>query len=521
MNYLLPQLIDAHARHPDRDAIHFLDQKLSYAQLVHQANQLANCLLAEGAIRGERVGIYMDKCLEMAVALYGVMKCGAAYVPLDPLAPAQRLAEIIDDCGIGIVISGDSKKSRLLQLSEQTDQPLLVLGVAAGGDFPFVTRSWQEIFATYPPQLPAQKIIESDLAYIIYTSGSTGTPKGIMHTHHSGLSFARWAAHEYGLGPADRISNHAPLHFDLSILDFFAAAVAGASTVIIPEEYTKMPASYSQLLEDSRVSVLYTVPFALIQLLLRGALEERNLGSLRWVIFGGEPFPIKYLRELMTRLPGAVFDNMYGPAEVNGCSHYSIAELGENDAAIPIGRIGEIAEALVVDEELKGVADGETGELLVRTPTMMQGYWNRPGLNENAFFRQPAPGGCEQLFYRTGDLVRRDADGTLWFQGRKDRQVKVRGYRIELDEIEAALVAHDDVEEAAVYPVTKDGEGTRIHGSVTLKPGADKVAEDLLAYLKTRLAAYAIPSALILRDEFPRTSSGKIDRRSLGREVCA
>jgi amino acid adenylation domain-containing protein len=522
VSYLIPQLIDYQVeRQPDRPAIHFLDQQLSYAQLMHASNRLGNCLVEYGVGRGDRVGIYMNKCLELAVALYGIMKAGAAYVPLDPLAPAERIAEIVEDCDIRVIVSADDRKTRLLQLADLLEAPLVVLGATPADDFPLAAESWERILQHYSVALPPVNILESDLAYIIYTSGSTGRPKGIMHTHHSGLSFARWAAREYALVPPDRLSNHAPLHFDLSIFDFFAAAVAGASTAMVPEEYTKFPASYSQFLADFKISVLFTVPFALVQLLLRGALEERDLGSLRWVIYGGEPFPLKYLRQLMDVLPWAGFDNMYGPAEVNGCSHHRITGVAEGDTAIPIGRICQIAEALVVDEHLHPVAAGESGELLVRTPTMMQGYWGRPDLNDKAFYYRQVHGDYQHRFYRTGDLVQMDPDGVLWFLGRKDRQVKVRGYRIELDEIEAVLVAHGDVEQAAVYPVRDGDESTEIQGAVTLKPERETTAGELISYLKNRLAPYAVPTRLSLLGEFPRTSTGKIDRRSLSRGLPA
>ena len=171
---------------------------------------------------------------------------------------------------------------------------------------------------------PKTQPIEQDLAYILYTSGSTGDPKGIMHTHRSALAFARWAADEYGLRPADRLSNHAPLHFDLSTFDLFAGALAGATTVIIPEAVTRFPASVSKLMQDERISVWYSVPFALTQMLLRGNIGARDLTDLRWLLFAGEVFPTKYLRQLMAALPHVRFSNLYGPTETNVCTYYHV-----------------------------------------------------------------------------------------------------------------------------------------------------------------------------------------------------
>ena len=205
-----------------------------------------------------------------------------------------------------------------------------------------------------------------DLAYILYTSGSTGDPKGIMHTHRSGLAFAQWAAATYDLRAEDRLSNHAPLHFDLSTFDLFAGALAGATTVIIPEAITKFPASVAKLMADERISVWYSVPFALIQLLQRGNLAARDLSALRWVLFAGEVFPTKHLRSLLAALPGPRYSNLFGPTETNVCTYYHVDVLAEDsDETIPIGIVCENAHGLVVDAEgqpLAGWPGGRAGD---------------------------------------------------------------------------------------------------------------------------------------------------------------
>lgn len=510
--FLLHQWLDAHAdAKPDRQAMAFMERSLSYGELRSSANCLAHCLLSHGVTRGDRVGIYMDKCLEVPIAIYGIMKAGAAYVPLDPSAPPERISEIIEDCGIRLLMTTDGRLKRLEDSGAECLRELTFIGPTSSGS----TSSWDSLEKNFPKVDPGVKVVPGDLAYIIYTSGSTGKPKGIMHTHGSGLSFARWAADEYELTHEDRVSNHAPLHFDLSILDYFAALVAGSTTVIIPEEYTRLPPSYSQLLADMKITVFYTVPFALIQLTLRGVLELRDLSRLRLVIFGGEPMPPKHLANLMAQLPHTSFDNIYGPAEVNGCSHYTLPAPPEPEAVIPIGPICQIAEALILDSIGEPVIGGEVGELLVRTPTMMAGYWNRDDLNATAFYCREEDG-LSQTYYRTGDLVRELADGTLEFLGRSDRQTKVRGYRVELDEIESTLTAHIAVEEAAIYTVAGELGQSEIHGA--FMPALNErvhTADDFLAYLKERLPWYAVPISLRPSKEFPRTSTGKIDRRAL------
>ena len=514
MTFLIHHYLDTTAeRHPQRPAARFLDESLDYAGLAGRSNQLAHTLVSQGVRRHDRVGIYMDKSIDTPVAMYGIMKTGAAYVPLDPAAPPERVAGLIRDCGIRHLVSAPSKLRGLRALGRTDCKLDCVIGVPQQEELRFPGIAWHEIGAAPAGRPPLQRINESDLAYIIYTSGSTGQPKGIMHTHHSCLSFARWAVAEYRLHAGDRLSNHAPLHFDLSIFDYFAAIVAGAATVIIPEEYTKLPASYSKLLEEQAVSVLFTVPFALIQMLLRGSLEERDLGALRWAIFGGEPFPPVYLRDLMAKLAHVRFDNMYGPAEVNGCTHFTVGDV--DGAAIPIGPVADIAEALVVDETDTPVAAGTVGELLVRTPTMMRGYWNQNDLTDRVFLQRANRTGHEERFFRTGDLVQELEDGVLRFVGRKDRQVKVRGYRIELDEIELALTSIDEVEEAAVY-VVDDSEGSHeLHAQVTLQGVAGAEPAGIAKQLKNRLPWYAVPASVSIAAEFPRTRTGKIDKRSI------
>jgi amino acid adenylation domain-containing protein len=518
MATLIPEaIIEAATRYPEADAACFLDERLSYADLVRDASRLANVLVAQGVKRGDRIGILMNKSLRVPVSMYGIMLAGAAYVPLDPAAPESRLAAILRDCGIRVIVSASGKIRALRSLANLDTPAECVIGVKA--DLAYRCVGWDEVLSAAADSAPKVRSRADDLAYIIYTSGSTGVPKGIMHSHRSGLSFARWAALEYGLRNSDRLSNHAPLHFDLSIFDYFAGAVAGSATVIVPEEHVKLAASYSKLLAEQAVSVLFTVPFALIQLLERGMLEQRDLSALRWAIFGGEPFPTKYLRALMAKLPHVRFDNMYGPAEVNGCTHYTVPRDIDSDAPVPIGPIANIAEALVVDAGDRVVEHGEVGELLVRTPTMMQGYWGRPELNARAFYRRGAESGSDEVYYRTGDLVRQDADGVFHFIGRKDRQIKVRGYRVELDEIEAALTAMSEVAESAVFPLP-DGNGSQsIRAAVMLREGSKLTEADILARLKKTLPWYAVPSSLHCREDLPRTSTGKISRLELREEA--
>ncbi len=240
-------------RAPMHEAATFLSESLTYGQLDAQANQLAHTLIEHGVQRGDRVGLHMDKSLYTPVALYGIMKAGAAYVPLDPSAPVARIATLIEDAGIRVLISHRGKRRTLNKLAAADTQLDAIIGVEDDALGSMAISMTQVERA--PTHAPKVDVTTDDLAYIIYTSGSTGNPKGMMHTHGSCLAFSRWAADEYGLTQEDRLSNHAPLHFDLSILDYFAGSLVGATVVIIPEEYTKLPASYAQLIEDQGITV--------------------------------------------------------------------------------------------------------------------------------------------------------------------------------------------------------------------------------------------------------------------------
>ncbi|MBV7333006.1 amino acid adenylation domain-containing protein [Chloroflexi bacterium TSY] len=518
--HLLSEIIEhSAAKFPHHVAFRFKNQFITYAILDQQTNHLANALRSLGIEQGDRVGIYMPKCLECATAIYGIMRAGAAYVPLDPTAPVQRIAAIIEDCGIQHIITHHSKQRQLKQLAASGTTPQTAIGIDNDVELPYTTLSWTDIYDQFDnAELRTQNsehLTQDSLAYIIYTSGSTGEPKGIMHTHASGLAYAQMAADLYGLTHVDRLSNFPPLHFDQSTFDFFSGPLVGATTVIIPDEVKLLPASLAQLIADEELTIWYSVPFALIQLLLRGALEQHNLSSLRWIIYGGEPFPLKHLHRLMELMPRARFSNNYGPAEVNQCTYYHMPPLPFDSTDIPIGQPCPNMEPLVVDDEDHPVAVGEVGELLMRTPTMMRGYWQRPERNAKAFYYRENENGTQDRFYRTGDLVQMGAEGNYHFLGRKDRQVKTRGYRVELDEVEAVLLSHDAVEEGAVFPVSDQDGNTLIKSAVIFKEGEMVKTSALFQHLAQRLPAYALPSTIRIVNQFPRTTSGKIDRRAL------
>lgn len=515
MQYLLTHAISFYAnKSPLSEAIRCSGESLNYAELDKLTSSLARTLVEHGVKRGDRVGIYINKSLESAVAIYGILKAGGAYVPIDPFSPVNRVDYIIQDCGIRHLITNEAKLNAIRQIIEKGSGLEHLVGVPPQDELRVNCLTWEDVHSA--PSEPLElRLTEQDLAYILYTSGSTGDPKGIMHTHRSGLSFAEWAAETYSLTPDDRLSNHAPLHFDLSTFDYFAGAIAGAATVIIPEALTKFPANLSKLIEDERLSVWYSVPFALIQLMHRGGIESRDFSNLRWILFAGEVFPTKHLRQLMSMLPNIRFSNLYGPTETNVCTYYHVNQIPQDDEPIPIGKPCANIEDLVVDQDGHPVSSGDPGELLIRGGVVMKGYWKQPDKTSQGFFNRTSFEHYHDIFYRTGDLVQLDSNGDYRYLGRKDRQIKTRGYRVELDEVEVALLSHQCVEEAAAYPVA-DGQGSNlIEAALTLKPKTDLNEDDIITYISSRLPNYAIPTKIDILEKFPRTSTGKINRREL------
>jgi non-ribosomal peptide synthetase component F len=343
-------------------------------------------LLAEHRIgAGHRIGVFVHKSCNSYVYVHAVLRSGAAYVPLDPYAPPELLAAIIADCSLSAVLTEhnlSASLARALELLAGHNPVTLVLGgelVVAGvtslGGADLVTALGAQPLAVDDA---TPTVLPDDLAYVMYTSGSTGKPKGIMHTHASGSAYARHAQRLYGVMPSDRLANSAPLHFDISTFDLFVGPLAGATTMMTPEPYLKMPASLSKLLQDQRSTFWYSTPFLLVELVRRGALDQRELSSLRWVLFGGEVMEPATIRALATAIPSTRFSNVYGPAEVNQCTYFHIPEPASlpDNVHIPIGNAWSAARLNTVD-----------GQLLVSSPTMMAGYWNRPDLRPVTLFR--------------------------------------------------------------------------------------------------------------------------------------
>lgn len=518
MAFLLNQLLTRSAeRYPERPAIWARGRSLTYRELEERSNQLAHLLRERGLGKGDRVGLYFPKAVESIVAMFGVLKAGGVYVALDPGAPAQRIEYIIQNCGMrGLVTTGERLK--LLDPQQIPSVEFSVLTEEAAAPATSNQIPWSAL-ATFTGSSAPQPLQPTtlDLAYIIYTSGSTGRPKGVMLTHQNALTFIEWCADEFHVTAEDRLSNHAPLHFDLSVFDVYNAIEAGACTYMIPEDVQLFPASLARFIATQEISIWYSVPSALVFLILHGRLASLDLARLRIILFAGEVFPMKYLRQLAGMVPHPELYNLYGPTETNVCTYYKVDRaLLDAQERLPIGRACLNTEVFAVDDRDQIVTEpGGEGELYVRGPSVTPGYWGDPEKTEKMVVPNRFQPHFEEKMYRTGDLVRLLPGGDYDFAGRRDNQIKSRGFRIELGEIEAVLLAHPGVREAAVVAVPDDEVGARLRAFVTTHNGSGLALTELQHHCASKLPLYMIPERIELRESLAKTSTGKIDRVKL------
>ena len=513
---LLHQMIDQAAlRHPESPAARCNGETLTYEQLTRGANGLARLLLETGVQRRDRVAVLLNKGLNVPVSFYGVMAAGASLVPIDPRSPAATAARILRSTGATHVVADSAKRETIAKAVAECPTVAHVVGLEVGENETRPCHSWTAVEELATDRQPEVPVIEMDPSYILPTSGSTGMPKLIQHTHRSAMSFLDWAVEEYSLTRHDRLSNHSSHHTCFATFDYYAAGRVGAATIILTPAVMMMPGSLSRLMESERISVWYSVPTALVQLSLRGDLEARDLSALRWVLFAGEVFPEKHLRRIMRQLPEARFSHVYGSTEVNVCAYFHLPTDNDLEFPLPIGRPCSNSVMEVVGDDLEPVARGAVGELLVRGSTVMSGYWEDAERNREVLVRRPVGGGLEEVHYRTGDQARVRSDGNLAFVARADLQVKVRGHRVEIEEVEAALLSLGTVEEAAVYTVP-DGEGSSaIEAAVVVAKGGRWSQQEASSTLKELLPPYSLPNSISRLDSLPRTPTGKVDRNAL------
>lgn len=522
MAFLLHHLLEESAvKFPYKIAVTFKDQTISYQQLNNLSNKIAHILIENGISRSDRIALYLNKSIFSIAAIFGVLKAGGTYVPLDINSPEARLSYILENCGVSALITTSArliKINRIVQKIKSIQNVLLADNFDnKSSDSNIKVFSIQEIEKYAKVDNPEIPTIWDDLAYILYTSGSTGTPKGVMISHLNALNFVRWCFEKFRVSPADVFSNHAPYHFDLSVQDIYVAFMAGGTLALVPEEYSYFPYRLAEWIEENKISVWYSVPSILSMLVTNGELQRFTYSHLRILLFAGEVFPIKYLRQLMTIIPHPKYYNLFGPTETNVITYYRVPPIPEDQTQpIPIGKVCENMEILLIGEKGKIINEpGVRGEIYARGANVAKGYWGDPDKTNSVFIQNFTQPNFREIIYKTGDIAMRDEQGNYIFFGRKDHMIKSRGYRIELGEIESALYNHPDVKEAVVVAIPDEKITNRLKAFLALKDGQNLEVEDIQKYCAKVLPRYMIPEEIEFHQSLPKNPHGKIDRAKL------
>ncbi|CAM4336662.1 non-ribosomal peptide synthetase [Corallococcus exiguus] len=493
----LTSLIEAQvARTPDAVALEFEGSHLTYRELDARANQLAHALRKHGVGPEVRVGLCVERSLEMVVGLLGTLKAGGAYVPLDPGYPQERLGWMLEDARPPVLLV----QERLLARLPASDAKVVKLDTG-----------WEEI-AREPTTAPAPTATPDSLAYIIFTSGSTGRPKGAMNAHGPVVNRLLWMQSAYRLTPQDVVLQKTPFSFDVSVWEFFWPLMTGAKLVVAKPGGHQDPGYLKSLIASASVTTLHFVPS-----MLQAFLDEPGVAectSLKRVVCSGEALPLE-LKELCLRtLPGAGLHNLYGPTEAAVDVTFHACQANDGRRSVPIGRPVDNTQIRILDAEFQPVPQGAAGELYIGGVQVGRGYLARPSLTAERFIPDPYATVPGARMYRTGDVARWLPDGEIEYLGRADFQVKIRGLRIELGEIESSLEKHPTVRQAVVLAREDRPGQKRLVAYVTGKDAKPEGAA-LRTYLLERLPEYMVPSNIVVLERMPLSPNGKADRKAL------
>jgi amino acid adenylation domain-containing protein len=466
------------------------DRQISYGDLNQRANQLARALRKRGAGPGQRVGIFVERSIEMMVGLLGIQKSGAAYVPLDPAYPAERIRLTLEDAQVPVLLTQHSLRSGL---PEHNAQVLCI------------DSDWESMAGESGTNLGKTAMAE-DVAYVIFTSGSTGRPKGVQIPHRAVVNLLDFMARELHIGAGDVFPALASFAFDMCIPELYLALVSGGRMVIGGKDLAADGEELSALLRRTGATIVHATPTTW-RLLLEAGFSGKGLKR----VIGAEPLP----RELCARLltADASLYNFYGPTETTVWSTYH--HFISADEAVVVGKPIANTQVYVLDHHLQPVPAGVYGEIYIGGDGVARGYLNRPELNAEKFIDDPFSSAANAKMYRTGDVARFLADGRIEFQGRADHQVKLRGYRIELGEIEAAIAAHAAVKQSVVIAREDVPGDKRLVAYVVAKPGEQVNSAELRDWVGESLPEYMVPAAWVQLERLPLSPNGKVDRKNL------
>lgn len=493
----LHELFEAQARRtPERVAVEFNGKQLSYRELNERANQLGHYLQGLGVGPDTPVAVCMDRSLELVIALYGVLKSGGAYVPMDADYPQERLAFMLEDTGAPVLLTQSDVASGLPRHN---------------GEVLRLDTDWQQI-AREEVSNPALTTRPDNLAYVIYTSGSTGSPKGTMNTHRGICNRLLWMQDQYRLTGADKVLQKTPFSFDVSVWEFFWPLLSGARLLVAEPGGHRDVAYLVKLIREQGITVAHFVPS-----MLRTFLEEPGVEkcwSLRHVFCSGEALPYD-LQEKFFKRSASELHNLYGPTEAAVDVTHWTCRRNDKRKIVPIGLPVANTKVYILDQHLQPLPIGVPGELYLGGVQVGRGYYKRPQLTAEKFIPDPFSGDPNARLYKTGDLCRWGSDGTIECLGRLDFQVKVRGFRVELGEIEAYLGKHPGVREVVVTVAEAELGQKRLVAYVVLVGELACTTTELRDYLKQKLPDYMIPAIWVTLPSLPLTPNGKVDRKAL------
>jgi amino acid adenylation domain-containing protein len=517
---LIDGFVESASRFPSREALVVDGERLSYFALKGLAAKISSAILRHQQDASPLVALLAHRSKTAYASVLGILGAGKGYVPLNPKFPIERTRRMLALSGCTMLIAGKEGFQHLPKLLVDVDAPLTVilpdLSHAGGlsADFPqhrFVSSNEMpdDVDFSFRPEVGP-----SGIAYLLFTSGSTGQPKGVPIAQSNVRSYLQYVCDRYEVNETDRFSQEFDLTFDLSVHDMFLCWERGACLFSVPETSVVAPAKF---IRDQQLTMWFSVPSVIGILARMKLLGPDSLPSLRYSLFCGEPLPASSAQLWQEAAPNSILENLYGPTETTiAISRYRWNTTTSSEQSVngmvPIGWVFDGQECSVVDTERKAVPVGVPGELCLCGPQVTTGYWNQPEKTQEQFVRLPAAG--EKRWYRTGDVVQQDANGCLHYLGRVDHQVKVRGYRVELQEIEAVLRKACETEQVVsiAWPI-RNGSAD---GVVAFVAGLDALDHDrALDYCSKILPSYMVPKRIYLCDEIPLNANGKIDRHRL------
>ncbi|MDH4135208.1 MAG: AMP-binding protein [Anaerolineae bacterium] len=498
------------ARTPDKVALVFQEQRLTYQEMDAQANRLAQALLDHGVQRGDRVAIYLPNSVEAAVAIFAILKAGAVFSVINPTTKLDKLAYILNDCRVTGLVTQARRLGMLEELQDWVPSLKSAVLCGKGGDKAVESReflAFEALQQIYPNQLPPQKCIDVDLACLIYTSGTTGEPKGVMSAHYNVVAAASSIIQYLENVPEDIVINVLPLSFDYGLYQLLMTFKFGGTLVL--EKSFAYPAAVLKLMEKERGTGFPGVP-TIFAILLQMDLSKYDLSSLRYITNTAAALPPSHILQLRQKFPWATLYSMYGLTECKRVSYLPPEELDRRPGSVGIAIPN--TEVWIVDEDGNRVDPGVVGELVVRGSHVMRGYWEKPKATDERYRPGPIPG--ERALY-TGDLFKMDEEGFLYFVARKDDIIKSRGEKVSPKEVENVLYSLDGVVEAAVIGVPDGILGEAIKAFVVRGDGNTLTERDVLRHCSQHLEDFMVPKYVEFRSELPKTTSGKIKKTGL------